>query len=76
MTQRLMWILWPSFLVAGAMDGLFFSAFDPQDLHWQGATLGLSRLGVYTLGFFCFWLMGALCSSMTMLLSAGTRHFN
>jgi hypothetical protein len=33
MAQRLMWILWPAFLVAGVADGLIFSLFDPQDMH-------------------------------------------
>ena len=71
MAQRMMWILWPSFIVAGAMAGIFFSAFDPTELHWFGEPLALSRLGVYTVGFFCFWLMGATCSAMSVLLSVG-----
>jgi len=76
MAKQLMWVLWPSFLVAGAMDGLFFSMFDPHDLHWFGEPLELSRQGAYTIGFFCFWVIGALSGSLSMWLShgTGTRH--
>jgi hypothetical protein len=70
MTQRLMWILWPSFLVAAAMVGVFFSAFDPHELHWFGHPLEISRLGVYTVSFFLFWIMGAVCGAGTIFLSS------
>ena len=30
---RLMWIVWPAFLVAAIAEMLFFSLFDPLDLH-------------------------------------------
>jgi len=72
MAQRLMWILWPSFLTAAAMVGVFFSAFDPYELHWFGREVELSRLGVYTLTFFLFWIMGAACGAGSLFLS-GTR---
>jgi hypothetical protein len=29
MRQKAMWILWPSFLVAGAAETVFFTLFDP-----------------------------------------------
>ena len=47
MKQRLGWILWPAFLVAGVADGLIFSLFDPQDMHVFGEPVELSRIGVY-----------------------------
>ena len=69
MTQRLMSILWPAFLVAGAMDGVFFSAFDPLEMHWFGHPVDVSRLGVYTICFFFFWGMGAVCGAASLLLA-------
>lgn len=48
-TQRLMWIAWPAFLMAGVLEMLVFAMVDPQDLHWFGQPLALSRQGVYTL---------------------------
>ena len=37
--KRLIWILWPSFIVAGAALALFFTVFDPQDLRFFGEPL-------------------------------------
>ena len=39
MLQRAMWILWPSFIVGGVAETLFFALFDPHDLHWFGEPL-------------------------------------
>lgn len=52
-TQRLMWIAWPAFLMAGVLEMLVFALVDPHDLHWFGQPVPLSREGVYTLAFFC-----------------------
>ena len=30
-TQRLMWIAWPAFLMAGVLEVLVFAFVDPQD---------------------------------------------
>ncbi len=51
-------ILWPAFLVAIIAD----------DLAFFGAPIELPRLATYTLGFFFFWLFGALASMMTCYL--------
>ena len=45
MTQRLMWILWPAFLVAGIAEGIVFSLFDPHDMHLFGMPVNLDRHG-------------------------------
>ena len=68
-TQRLMWIAWPAFLVAGALEVLVFAMVDPQDLHWFGQPLALSRLGVYTLAFFAFWVLTMASGALTTLLA-------
>lgn len=65
---RIMWVLWPAFLVAGAAETLFFTVFDPFDLHFFGATVDLSRQAVYTLGFFAFWALCTASSALTVFL--------
>jgi len=63
-----MWILWPSFLVGGVAEGIFFTLFDPMDLHVLGNTIDGSRTAVYTVGFFLFWLVAAASSALTCFL--------
>jgi hypothetical protein len=67
--QRLMWIVWPAFLVAGLLEGLVFGMFDPEDMHWCGQQMTLSREGVYTISFFVFWALSIVSSSLTLLLA-------
>ena len=64
--QKSIAILWPSFLTATVATGLFFSAFDPDDLIPFGADLEVSRLGIYTIGFFLFWLITAVSGIGTL----------
>lgn len=65
---RWMQILWPSFLVGGIAEGLFFTLFDPVELHFFGQPHELSRIAVYTVGFFAFWLVAAVSSALTSYL--------
>ena len=67
--QRLMWIAWPAFLVAGVLEMVVFAMVDPQDLHWFGHPVEISRQGVYTLSFFVFWGITMVSSALTTLLS-------
>lgn len=67
-TQRIAWVLWPSFLMAGVMEVVFFTLVQPEDLHFFGEPVTLSRQAVYTLGFFAFWAMGAGSSALTCFL--------
>ncbi|HEX7271328.1 MAG TPA: hypothetical protein VF420_04155 [Casimicrobiaceae bacterium] len=66
--QRLMWVIWPAFIVAGIAEAIFFTVFDPFDLHFFGAPLDLSRQAIYTMGFFGFWGMGIASSALTVFL--------
>ncbi|MFT5220591.1 MAG: hypothetical protein ACI9LO_002319 [Planctomycetota bacterium] len=68
-------VLWPSFLVAIAASGIFFSAFDPEFLFPFGSQFGISRLGIYTLGFFSFWLL-LILSAMATLYFAISNDLN
>ena len=75
-TQRLMWIAWPAFLMAGVLEMLVFAMVDPQDLHWFGQPLALSRQGVYTLAFFACWLITMASSALTTLLAMSPDEHN
>lgn len=74
--QRMMWIAWPAFLVAGLLEVLVFGMFDPEDMHWFGHPLVLSRQGVYTLAFFAFWALTMVSSGLTTLLSRSPFEVN
>ena len=71
LARRLMWVIWPAFLVAGAAELVFFSVFDPFDLHFFGAPLDMSRQAIYTMGFFGFWALGIASSALTIFLESG-----
>lgn len=74
--QRLMWIGWPSFLMAGVLEMLVFTLVDPEDMHWFGHQLEFSRQGIYTVSFFVFWLVASLSSALTTLLSLSSSEIN
>lgn len=62
-------ILWPSFITAAAATGLFFANIDPESLRAQ--TLpewSISREAGYTIGFFMFWITGAVASTLGIFL--------
>ncbi len=60
--QRVIAILWPSFITAGIATILFTTAFDPEVLF---VDYDVSRLGVYSIAFFLFWLFGAVTAIST-----------
>ena len=76
MMERLIWVLWPGFLVAIPGVGIVFSVFDPADMHIAGLPMEVSRFGAYTLGFFLFWVLGACCSALTCLLQRSPYEIN
>jgi hypothetical protein len=59
-------VLWPSFAVAIAATGLFFSAFNPRDLAPFNLDIEVSPLAAYSIGFFFFWLLGILAGYGTV----------
>lgn len=76
LAQRWMWIAWPAFLVAGLMEMLVFAFVDPQDLHWLGQDLDLSRQAIYTVAFFAFWGLAMVSSGLTVLLGMSSKEVN
>jgi hypothetical protein len=75
-SQKLIYILWPSFLVAGVAQVAFFTVFDPADLHLFGDPVAVSELSAYTVGFFLFWMFAASASALTCFLLRGSAEIN
>jgi hypothetical protein len=76
LAQRLMWIVWPAFLVAGVLEMLVFALVDPQDIQWFGQPLEWSNQAIYTLAFFAFWACTAASGALTTLLSVSPFEVN
>ena len=76
MARRLMWILWPGFVMAGIAELIFFAMVDPEDLRVFGQTLELSRTAIYSLSFFCFWGLTSGTSALTCLLQRSSFETN
>ena len=73
MAKYLMWVLWPSFIGAGIGVGIIFTLVDPTELIILGYPLHLSRIAVYTLGFFILWAICAASSALSSFLQASDR---
>src|SRR5690606_30850701 len=76
MAQRIIWVLWPGFLLAIPTVGIVFTVVDPADLLAFGEPLGLSRQGAYSVGFLFFWAMGSASSALTCLLQRSPFEMN
>lgn len=66
--KQVIGVLWPSFVVAGIAEALFFTVIDPQELYFFGAPVQFSRLATYSIGFFCFWAITAVSSLFTLYI--------
>jgi hypothetical protein len=75
-TQRIMWIAWPAFMAACALELVVFAFADPGDLQWGGHPLALSRQGVYTVAFFVFWIVSMGACALTTLLRMTPAEIN
>jgi hypothetical protein len=69
-------VVWPSFLAAGVASLLFFAAVDPQILRDAGPRIfdNLNREAGYALGFFFFWIIAALASSLSVYMIRSARR--
>ncbi len=74
--EKLIWILWPSFIVAGVAEIVFFTAFDPQELVVFGEAVAWSRTAVYSIGFFVFWAVTAATSALTCFFQQTSVEIN
>ena len=71
--QRVIAVLWPSFITAGISTILFFTAFDPGVVF---VDYDISRVGAYSVGFFLFWLFGAITAITTCFFLRPCDSFN
>lgn len=74
--KHAIWILWPSFIIGGVAEALFFTLFDPLDLHVFGEPVAVTRTAAYTLGFFGFWAFAAASSAFTCFLQRSAADIN
>ena len=68
------WVAWPSFVVGAAANAVFFTLFDPAELHVYWNILPANRIGAYTIGLFAFWAMAACSSAFTCFLQRTERE--
>lgn len=66
--KNLMWIAWPSFLLACFLEALVFTLVDPMDIHWLSDGVNLSRQGICSLAFFVFWAVTGISSALSIFL--------
>ena len=68
MNPRAMTIVWPSFLMAGVLEGMVFSMVDPTELHFGPHLIEASAPAVYTIAFLAFWAVLSTSGALTALL--------
>lgn len=76
LVQRVLWVLWPAFMVAAVAELLFFAFIDPSELMVFGVPLEAGRMPIYTLGFFFFWAVAASASALTVFLQRSPFEVN
>lgn len=74
--QRTIWIMWPSFIIAGLMTVVFFTLVDPADLNIFGLPLADHRLASYSVGFLLFWAFSAGDSWLTLFFQKDADAIN
>lgn len=74
--QKLIQILWPSFLVAGVVEAIFFTVINPSELYFFGSPVRLDAITTYSIGFFAFWLICAASSLTTIYFQRTANEIN
>jgi len=74
-SQQAISVLWPSFIIAIAASGVFFSAFNPRDLIPFNLDIDISPVAAYSIGFFLFWLLASLSSFGTLYFTISNCRF-
>jgi hypothetical protein len=75
-SSKLIWLLWPSFLVAGIGNAVFFTVFDPEHLAAFGEPVHVSRIAVHSIGFFAFWAMTITSNALVAFLQRPADDVN
>lgn len=74
--HKLIQVLWPSFLVAGVVEIIFFTVINPRELYLLGDPVYLDPLATYSIGFFAFWLICAASSLTTLYFQRTSEDIN
>lgn len=74
--SKLIWVLWPAFLAAGAGEIVFFALINPQELYFLGKPVNYPPLATYSIGFLFFWGLCALSSLLTCFLQRTSVEVN
>ena len=70
-------ILWASFLAACVASVVFFGMVDPLELaDISTPRLGVSRMAGYAVGFFFFWAMAIIASTLTSFMQRTAAQRN
>ena len=69
-------VFWPSFLVGGIAEGLFFTVINPQELFLFGHPVAYSPMATYSIGFLAFWSICAASSWLTSYLLRTAAEVN
>lgn len=71
-----MQVLWPSFVIAGVAEAVFFIVVDPQELYLFGQPVNYGAVATYSIGFLGFWLVCAASSLTTLFLLRPAEELN
>lgn len=74
--SKLFFVFWPSFLIAGVAEIVFFTVIDPLELRLFGQPANLSPLAIYSIGFFAIWAICAASSYATCFFQRSGRDIN
>lgn len=74
--SKLIRAAWPAFLAACVLELVVFAVVDPNDLHWGGQPVAMSRQSIYTIGFFVFWAISIGSNALTALLAMTPAEVN
>lgn len=72
--QRIISVLWLSFLMAGVATGFFFSVIDPLELKYCVDFPEVSRTAAYSIGFILFWLLTSTSSLLAAFFIYPTKE--
>jgi len=63
--QRIIAVLWPSFLTAGVATVMLFILFSPDEMFPEQRAAGTSSLAIYSLSFLFLWATTLLACVMS-----------
>jgi hypothetical protein len=74
--NKLFFIFWPSFLIAGIAEVVFFTVVNPQELYLFGQAVNFSTVATYSIGYFGFWTICAASSYATCFFQRSGKEIN